>query len=132
MKWIYGILFIIAVYILMGIFKPLDAQEIPKERPFEWTPTWTQRAISCGPLDQIAQIGISKGLKIVWRGTGIGNKPDVGIVRVDIFLSINPETKEWALTEIGPTPNVGCLIGYGVGQNIDVDNLKLFQPDNKG
>ena len=134
MKWIYVIGAIVALWILSGLFVQVDAQEVPqpKERPFEWTPRWVQKPVSCGPLDQIAQIAKSKGLQIVWRGTGVGNSENLGIVRVDIFLSINPETQEWALTEIGPTPNEGCLLGYGEGHQIDLDNLKLFQEEFKG
>ena len=134
MKWIYGIGVIIATIILMGLFEKVDAQEVPepKERPFEWTPRWVEKPVSCGPLNQIAKIAKSKGLQIVWRGTGVGNSTNLGIVRVDIFLSINPETQEWSLTEIGPTPNEGCLLGYGAGQSIDLENLKLFNnPENE-
>ena len=89
MKWIYIIGAIVALWILSGLFVKVDAQEVPqpKERPFEWTPRWVQKPVSCGPLDQIAQIAKSKGLQIVWRGTGVGNSENLGIVRVDIFLS---------------------------------------------
>lgn len=134
MKWFYITGAIIAIWVLSGLFEKVDAQEnppTPKERPFEWTPKWQQKPISCAPLDQIAQIAKSKGLQIVWSGTGVGNSENLGIVRVDIFLSVNPETKEWALTEISPTPNVGCLIGYGAGFKIDSETMKLFaEPKN--
>lgn len=137
MKWLHSILgfcLIVTGIAWFGYMNNLYAQEVPQpeERPYEWTPRWVEKPVSCGPLDQIAQVSKSKGLQIVWRGTGVGNSQNLGPVRVDIFLSINPETQEWALTEIGPTPNEGCLLGYGEGHQIDLDNLKLFQEEFKG
>ena len=136
MKYIYLILTIIIIYILSGLFTKIDAQEIPpvpKERPFEWTPRWVGKHVPCGPIDQIIKIAETKGLKIVWSGKGVGNSPNLGIVDVDIFLSINPETQEWSILEIGiKTPEEGCLLGYGIGHHIDLPNLKLFQEEYKG
>lgn len=135
MKWIYIIGAIVSIWILIGLFQKVDAQELPqpKQRPNEWTPRWVSKPVQCGPIDQIIKITEQKGLQIVWSGKGVGNSVNLGIVDVDIFLGINPETNEWSILEIGSkTPEEGCLLGYGMGYNIDLNNLKLFQEEYKG
>jgi hypothetical protein len=122
MKWIYGIGAVVAVIILMGLFEKVQAQELPKE----WTPSFKSKPIQCAPLKQIAKLSDSKQLRIVWSGVGIGVSENIGVQRVDLFLSVNPDTSEWLLTEIGPDKTQGCMIGFGTGFGIDADTMKLF------
>ena len=123
---------IIAVYVCIAIFAYNDLKAEEQKEP-AWNPKWVQKPIQCASLEEIAKIAGQKGLKIVWSGTGIANSDNLGVVRTDIFLSINPETQEWSILEInGPEPEKGCLIGYGEGHKIDLNNLKLFGDDYKG
>ena len=126
MKYIYGILIVAIVYILSGLFKPLDAQELPKE----WSPSFKSKPIQCAPIGQIAQIADSKQLTIIWSGVGIGISENIGVQRVDLFLAVNAISKEWMITEIGPDKDVGCMIGFGTGFVIDAENMKLFSKQN--
>ena len=130
----YRFLFValIILYTCIAIFAYTDLKADENDKPL-WTPNWVQKPIQCAPLDQIAKIAGQKGLQIVWSGTGIANSDNLGVVRTDLFLSINPETLEWSLLEVNsPEPNKGCLLGYGEGHRIDLDKLKLFGDDYKG
>jgi len=126
MKWLYGIGAVVAVWVLMGLFEKVQAQELPKE----WSPSFKSKPIQCAPIGQIAQIADSKQLRIIWSGVGIGISENIGVQRVDLFLAVNPETSEWLLTEIGPDKDQGCMIGFGTGFSIDAENMKLFSKQN--
>lgn len=122
MKWLYGIGAIIAVWILMGLFEKVHAQELPKK----WTPSLKSKPIHCAPLNQIADLSKIKNFVIIWSGVGIGISQNIGMQRVDLFLSVNPDTYEWMLTEVGPQQDEGCMIGFGTGFSIDAETMKLF------
>ena len=123
---------IIIVYTCIAIFAYNDLKAEEQKEPL-LTPNWVQKPIQCAPLKQIAKIAGTKGLKIVWSGIGVANSDNLGVVRTDLFLSINPETQEWSLLEVNsPEPEKGCLLGYGEGHKIDLDSLKLFGNDYKG
>ena len=114
---------------IVGVFNPnpLSAQEVPTPKPQEkWTPDWVGKPIQCVPLDQIAIIAKRKGLQIIWSGAGIGDSNNLGQLPVNIFLSINPKTTEWVLTEIVVNRDRGCILGYGAGWVIDKETMKLL------
>ena len=122
MKLFYGIGAVIFAIVLMALLDKVQAQEVPKN----WTPSFKSKPIQCAPLQQIAELSDSKQLQIIWSGVGIGISENIGVQRVDLFLSVNPETSEWLLTEIGPQQDVGCMIGFGTGFGIDAETMKLF------
>ena len=130
----YRLLFValIILYTCIAIFAYNDLKAEEHNKPL-WTPNWVQKPIQCAPLEQIAKIAGQKGLVIVWSCSGVANSDNLGVVRTDLFLSVNPETQEWSLLEVNsPEPEKGCLLGYGEGHKIDLNKLKLFGDDYTG
>ena len=95
----------------------LFAQEMGKE-------DWVAKPVVCGTVEKITAIAERKGLELTWAGNGFANSVNMEQpMSVYVFLGINPDTKEWALTEISGDDE-GCIIGYGGGFTIDSNTMK--------
>ena len=132
--YMYRLLFValIILYTCIAIFAYNDLKAEEHNKPL-WTPNWVQKPIQCAPLEQIAKIAVQKVLVIVWSGSGVANSDNLGVVRTDLFLSVNPETQEWSLLEVNsPEPEKGCLLGYCEGHKNDQNKLKLFGDEYTG
>ena len=74
-------------------------------------------------MDKISDITRSKGLELTFGGNGLANSVNTEApASVYVFLGINPETKEWALSEV--SDDEACIIGYGTGFSIDAYTMK--------
>ncbi len=91
---------------------------------------WVAKPIQCGTVDEVATITKSKGLQLTFAGEGSSNSVNFEEpIRVYVFLGINPETNEWAITEIDSQGDTGCVIGYGNEFTIDAGTMqKLAGP----
>jgi hypothetical protein len=86
---------------------------------------WVAKPVQCGTLDEVA-----KGLQLTFAGNGSSNSVNFDEpIKVYVFLGINPETNEWAVTEIDTQGDRGCVIGYGNDFTIDAGTMqKLAGP----
>ena len=91
---------------------------------------WVSKPVQCGTIDEVATITKSKGLELTFAGEGVSNSVNFDEpIKVYVFLGINPETNEWAITEIDSQGDTGCVIGYGNSFTIDADTMqKLAGP----
>jgi len=91
---------------------------------------WVAKPVQCGTLDEVATITKSKGLSLTFAGNGFSNSVNFDEpIQVYVFLGINPETNEWAITEIDSQGDAGCVIGYGNEFTIDAGTMqKLAGP----
>lgn len=86
-------------------------------------PDWASKPVICGTVEKVSEISKSKGLELTFGGNGLANSVATEEPSpVYVFLAINPETKEWALQEVGQ--GEACIIGYGTGFTIDADTMK--------
>jgi len=86
-------------------------------------PDWASKPVICGTVDKISEITRSKGLELTFGGNGLANSVNMDTpASVYVFLGINPETKEWALSEV--SDDEACIIGYGTGFSIDAHTMK--------
>ena len=94
------------------------------------TGQWVAKPVQCGTLDEVATITKSKGLSLTFAGNGFSNSVNFDEpIQVYVFLGINPETNEWAVTEIDAQGDRGCVIGYGNDFTIDAGTMqKLAGP----
>ncbi len=92
---------------------------------------WVSKPVVCGTIERITGIAKSKGLELIFGGNGFANTVNAETpANVYVFLGINPETKEWALTEVGPDGE-GCILGYGNSFSIDAGTIqKLAGPSS--
>jgi len=91
---------------------------------------WVAKPVQCGTLDEVATITKSKGLALTFAGNGFSNSVNFDEpIKVYVFLGINPDTNEWAVTEIDAQGDRGCVIGYGNDFTIDAGTMqKLAGP----
>ena len=91
---------------------------------------WVAKPVQCGTVDEVATITKSKGLQLTFAGEGKSNSVNFDEpIKVYVFLGINPETNEWAITEIDSQGDAGCVIGYGNEFTIDAGTMqKLAGP----
>ena len=91
---------------------------------------WVAKPVQCGTLDEVATITKSKGLSLTFAGNGSSNSVNFDEpIQVYVFLGINPDTNEWAITEIDAQGDRGCVIGYGNDFTIDAGTMqKLAGP----
>ena len=91
---------------------------------------WVAKPVQCGTLDAVATITKSKGLSLTFAGNGFSNSVNFDEpIQVYVFLGINPDTNEWAVTEIDAQGDRGCVIGYGNDFTIDAGTMqKLAGP----
>jgi hypothetical protein len=91
---------------------------------------WVAKPVQCGTLDEVATITKSKGLSLTFAGNGSSNSVNFDEpIQVYVFLGINPDTNEWAITEIDAQGDRGCVIGYGMNFTIDAGTMqKLAGP----
>ena len=91
---------------------------------------WVSKPVQCGTLDEVATITKSKGLSLTFAGNGFSNSVNFDEpIQVYVFLGINPETNEWAVTEVDAQGDRGCVIGYGMDFTIDAGTMqKLAGP----
>jgi hypothetical protein len=94
------------------------------------TGQWVAKPVQCGTLDEVATITKSKGLSLTFAGNGFSNSVNFDEpIQVYVFLGINPETNEWAVTEVDAQGDRGCVIGYGNDFTIDAGTMqKLAGP----
>jgi len=94
------------------------------------TGQWVSKPVQCGTLDEVATITKSKGLSLTFAGNGFSNSVNFDEpIQVYVFLGINPDTNEWAVTEIDAQGDRGCVIGYGMDFTIDAGTMqKLAGP----
>jgi len=94
------------------------------------TGQWVAKPVQCGTLDEVATITKSKGLSLTFAGNGFSNSVNFDEpIQVYVFLGINPETNEWAVTEVDAQGDRGCVIGYGMDFTIDAGTMqKLAGP----
>ena len=94
------------------------------------TGQWVAKPVQCGTLDEVATITKSKGLALTFAGNGFSNSVNFDEpIQVYVFLGINPETNEWAVTEVDAQGDRGCVIGYGMDFTIDAGTMqKLAGP----
>ena len=89
------------------------------------TGQWVAKPVQCGTLDEVATITKSKGLQLTFAGDGVSNSVNFDEpIPVYVFLGINPETYEWAITEIDAQGDRGCVIGYGDRFTIDAGTMQ--------
>ena len=93
---------------------------------------WVSKPVQCGTIDEVATITKDKGLQLTFAGTGVSNSVNFDEpLQVYVFLGINPETNEWAITEIDSQGDTGCVIGYGNDFTIDADTMRnLSEPSS--
>jgi len=91
---------------------------------------WVAKPVQCGTIEEVAAITKMKGLSLTFSGNGLSNSVNFeDPLAVFVFLGINPETNEWAVTEIDPEGDTGCVIGYGDSFKIDAETMKkLSEP----
>ncbi len=96
----------------------------------EMEPEWVAKPVQCGSIEDMAKITKEKGLSLTFAGDGLSNSVNYDEpLPVFVFLGINPETNEWALTEIDTDQNRGCVLGYGDSFTIDANTMqKLAGP----
>jgi hypothetical protein len=96
------------------------------------TGQWVAKPVQCGTLDEVATITKSKGLSLTFAGNGSSNSVNFDEpLQVYVFLGINPDTNEWAITEIDAQGDRGCVIGYGMDFTIDAGTMqKLAKPSS--
>jgi len=96
----------------------------------ETEPQWVAKPVQCGSIEEIAEIAKERGLRLTFAGDGLSNSVNYDeALPVYVFLGINPDTNEWALTEIDTEQDRGCVIGYGDTFTIDVNTMqKLAGP----
>jgi len=94
------------------------------------TGQWVAKPVQCGTLDEVATITKSKGLSLTFAGNGFSNSVNFDEpIQVYVFLGINPDTNEWAVTEVDAQGDRGCIIGYGMDFTIDAGTMqKLAGP----
>ena len=86
---------------------------------------WVSKPVQCGSIEEITAITKMKGLQLTFAGDGVSNSVNFEEpLAVYVFLGINPETNEWAITEIDPQGDTGCVIGYGDSFKIDAETMK--------
>jgi hypothetical protein len=86
---------------------------------------WVAKPVQCGTVDEVTEITKMKGLTLTFSGDGVSNSVNFDEpLAVYVFLGINPETNEWAITEIDPEGDTGCVIGYGDSFRIDAETMK--------
>jgi len=93
-------------------------------------PEWVGKPVQCGTINEVATITKSKGLSLTFAGNGFSNSVNFDKpIQVYVFLGINPETNEWAITEVDTQGDRGCVIGYGMDFTIDAGTMqKLAGP----
>lgn len=88
-------------------------------------PEWVGKPVQCASIDEISKMVEGRGLQLTFAGTGFSksvNFPDP--IPVYVFLGINPDTKDWAITEVNQTGDEGCMVEYGTGFSIDGNTMK--------
>lgn len=92
---------------------------------------WVAKPVQCGTIDEVTAIAESRGLQLTFAGDGVSNSVNFDDpLPVYVFLGINPETNEWALTEIDVNGDTGCVIGYGDSFKIDAETMKKLSKPN--
>jgi len=93
---------------------------------------WVAKPVQCGTVEEVTEITKMKGLKLTFGGDGVSNSVNFeNPLPVYVFLGINPDTLEWAITEIDVEGDTGCVIGYGDDFTIDADTMqKLAKPNS--
>ena len=91
---------------------------------------WVSKPVQCGTINEVATITKSKGLSLTFAGNGFSNSVNFDEpIQVYVFLGINPDTNEWAVTEVDAQGDRGCVIGYGNDFTIDAGTMqKLAGP----
>jgi len=91
---------------------------------------WVAKPVQCGSIEEVADITKSKGLSLTFAGNGFSNSVNFDEpIQVYVFLGINPDTNEWAVTEVDTQGDRGCVIGYGTDFTIDAGTMqKLAGP----
>jgi hypothetical protein len=74
----------------------------------------------------------AKDYQLTFAGNGSSNSVNFDEpIQVYVFLGINPDTNEWAVTEIDAQGDRGCVIGYGNDFTIDAGTMqKLAGPSS--
>ena len=93
---------------------------------------WVSKPVQCGTINEVATITKSKGLSLTFAGNGFSNSVNFDEpIQVYVFLGINPDTNEWAVTEVDAQGDRGCVIGYGMDFTIDAGTMqKLAKPSS--
>ena len=92
--------------------------------PGDTSLTRNAKPVQCSSIEKVAEISKEKGLQITFGAQGLASDMDQNSMSVYVFLAVNPETKEWALTEVSNNGEDACILGYGIDFTIDAETMR--------